>query len=101
MEWGAPEGRVSILPGRVLTIGATRDAAQREPTVTVVVNAYNQASLLGEALDSLVAQARQADEVIVVDDASADDVAAVCARSMRRGGHRRLRRRSSPSVSCA
>lgn len=47
--------------------------------VTVVLTTYNHAHFLAEALDSVMAQGRPADEIIVVDDGSTDDPAAVVA----------------------
>ena len=44
-----------------------------QPTVSVVMAAYNGASLIGETLDSLWAQSFGDFEVIVVDDCSTDD----------------------------
>jgi glycosyltransferase involved in cell wall biosynthesis len=50
------------------------------PTVSVVIPAYNQASLLARLLDSLAAmQDSPSFEVIVVDDASPDDTGAAVA----------------------
>lgn len=48
--------------------------------VTVAIASYNHAHYLGDALDSLMAQTVPAEEVIVVDDGSSDDPAAVVAR---------------------
>ena len=48
-----------------------------EPPVSVVVPAYNAASTLARALDSIAAQTHRPAEVIVVDDASSDATAAV------------------------
>jgi len=50
------------------------------PTITLVINTYNQARFLREALDSVVAQTRAPDEVLVIDDSSQDDPATVAAR---------------------
>ncbi len=46
-----------------------------EGGVTTVVPVYNGARYLGEALDSLAAQTRPADRVVVIDDASTDGTA--------------------------
>ncbi|GAB3196522.1 hypothetical protein GCM10027261_19440 [Geodermatophilus arenarius] len=50
------------------------------PTVTVVVTTYQHAHLLGAALESIAAQTRRADEVVVVDDGSTDDPGSVVAQ---------------------
>lgn len=47
------------------------------PRVTVLMAAYNGAKLIGESLDSLLAQSFTDFEVVVVDDASTDSTAAV------------------------
>jgi cellulose synthase/poly-beta-1,6-N-acetylglucosamine synthase-like glycosyltransferase len=44
-------------------------------SVTVVIPAYNAQSTLARALESVLAQTRPAEEIIVVDDASSDDTA--------------------------
>ena len=49
-------------------------------TVTIVITTYNHARYLDQALDSVKAQTTPVDEVIVVDDGSDDDPAAVCGR---------------------
>ncbi len=49
-------------------------------TVTIVITAYNHAHFLDEAIDSVRAQTRPVDEVIVVDDGSDDNPAAVVER---------------------
>jgi glycosyltransferase involved in cell wall biosynthesis len=47
------------------------------PTVAIVITTFNHAHFLGDAIASALAQTRPADEVIVVDDGSTDDPAAV------------------------
>ncbi len=42
------------------------------PRVTVIIPTYNRASLIGEAIDSVLAQSARDIEVIVVDDGSTD-----------------------------
>lgn len=49
-------------------------------TVSVIVTTYNHARYLGEALASIAAQSRPANEIIVVDDGSSDHPEAVVAR---------------------
>jgi glycosyltransferase involved in cell wall biosynthesis len=48
------------------------------PTVSIVVPAYNQCRYLGDAIRSAMTQTHANLEVIVVDDGSTDDTAAVC-----------------------
>ena len=49
-------------------------------TVAVVITTFNQARFLGEAIMSVLAQTRQADRIIIVDDGSSDDPASVVAQ---------------------
>ncbi len=55
-------------------------SAPGRPTVTVVVTTYQHAHWIGAALASVTAQTRPVDEVVVVDDGSTDDPAAVVAQ---------------------
>ncbi len=55
-------------------------ADQSPPLVSVVIPTYNHAHFLGEAIESAQAQAGVPTEVIVVDDGSEDDPAAVVRR---------------------
>lgn len=52
---------------------------RESPTVTVLIATYNRGTLIRETLDSLRAQTRLPDEIVVVDDGSTDDTAAVLA----------------------
>ncbi|SEE13377.1 Glycosyltransferase involved in cell wall bisynthesis [Rhizobiales bacterium GAS188] len=55
-----------------------KTGASREPsTLACVITTFNQAHFLGDAITSVLSQTRGADEVIVVDDGSVDDPAAI------------------------
>ncbi|MFN2328346.1 MAG: glycosyltransferase family 2 protein [Chromatocurvus sp.] len=58
------------------------------PSLSVVVNNYNYAAYLPEALDSALSQLGPEDEVVVVDDGSTDESASVLARYRGRAGLR-------------
>lgn len=49
-------------------------------TISVLISTYNRADLLPEALDSLLAQTRVPDEIVVVDDGSTDNTLDVLKR---------------------
>src|ERR1700691_6773469 len=51
-----------------------------EVTVAVIVPTFNHAHFLADAIGSVLAQTRQVDEIIVVDDGSTDDPATVVAQ---------------------
>jgi len=50
------------------------------PTIAAIVCAYNEARFLAPCLHSLLAQSRPPDELIVIDNNSSDETAAVAAR---------------------
>jgi glycosyltransferase involved in cell wall biosynthesis len=50
------------------------------PAVSVIMPAYNVASYIGEAIESVLAQTHRDFELLVVDDGSIDDTAAIAAR---------------------
>ncbi len=49
-------------------------------SISVIVPTYNRAGLIGETLESVLAQTRAPDEVLVLDDGSGDETAAMVAR---------------------
>jgi glycosyltransferase involved in cell wall biosynthesis len=51
-----------------------------KPTVSVIIPSYNRCHSMPRALDSVLAQTRPAEEIIVVDDGSDDGTAAMLAR---------------------
>lgn len=55
------------------------DAAPAVPSVAVVINTFNDAVWLPQAIESVLAQTRRADEIIVIDDGSAEDPTPVIA----------------------
>src|SRR4051812_32070906 len=62
--------------GRRAMLGAMAGPQER-PTVTVVIPTYNQARYLPSAIETALAQSEPPVEVVVVDDGSTDDTAAV------------------------
>jgi len=85
---------------------SARVVAPRHPlpavTVSVVIPAYNRAHLLGPAIESVLAQTYKDLEVIVVDDGSTDETAAVAQRyAAQPGGRVRVIRQANQGVSAA
>ena len=50
------------------------------PRISVVIDTFEQAAFVAEAVESVLEQRRPADEIVVVDDGSSDDTPAVLAR---------------------
>jgi glycosyltransferase involved in cell wall biosynthesis len=74
-----PGGRLSSID--TLTEDAGREAEGAPAALTaVVITTYNHAHYLAAAIQSALKQTRRADEIIVVDDGSQDDPAAIVAR---------------------
>jgi glycosyltransferase involved in cell wall biosynthesis len=73
-------------------------AGEAERTISVVIPTFDRAHLLPRALDSVFAQERPADEVIVVDDGSRDETATLVRRDYPRA---RLLRTPHRGVSAA
>jgi glycosyltransferase involved in cell wall biosynthesis len=48
--------------------------------ITAVIPTYNRAALVGRAIDSVLAQTSKPSQILVVDDGSVDNTAAVCAK---------------------
>ena len=67
-------------------------------TISVVIPAYNAAEYIGRAIDSVLAQTRRPDEIIVVDDGSTDDTAGIVETY---GSQVRLIRQENAGVSAA
>jgi len=71
------------------------------PTLSLVMPVYNVAAYLPACLDSLVAQTRQPDEIIAVDDGSTDECPAILARYAEKLPQMRVIRRVNGGLSAA
>ncbi len=69
-----------IEPTSVLNASAPTQFDGGGTSVAVIITTYNHARFLPDAISSIVAQTRPADEIIVVDDGSTDDPAAEAAK---------------------
>ncbi|AND15638.1 glycosyltransferase [Rathayibacter tritici] len=63
--------------------GALRPRADRRPTVSVVIPAFNEEVIIARCLEALGNQSDPADEIIVVDNGSRDATLAIVARFAR------------------
>lgn len=78
-----------------MTNGAsTRAGGRPAPTVSIGLPVYNGARFLAQALDSLLAQSYSDFELIVSDNASTDETAAICAEYADRDARLRYIRQS-------
>jgi hypothetical protein len=59
--------------------GKNRETRGREWSIAAVIPTYNRATLIERAIESALTQQRQPDEVLVVDDGSTDNTAALVA----------------------
>jgi glycosyltransferase involved in cell wall biosynthesis len=66
--------------GQVASKQRNREPSGPRPAVSIVIPVYDGAATIGRALDSVLAQSFTDFEVVVVDDASRDDLAGALAR---------------------
>ncbi|GAA2549013.1 hypothetical protein GCM10010435_18400 [Winogradskya consettensis] len=80
---------------------AAYSAEMASPVLSIVVPVYNVAPYLGECLESLAGQYRDALEVIMVDDGSTDDSAAIAERFVEKDSRFRLIRKENGGLGAA
>lgn len=71
------------------------------PTLSIVMPVYNVAAYLPACLDSLVAQTRQPDEIIAIDDGCTDDCPAILASYAEKLPQMRVVRQANGGLSAA
>jgi len=64
--------------------------------VSAIITTYNAAHFVGEAIESVLAQTRLPDEIVVIDDGSTDDTARVVARYASHGVRYVYKRNGGP-----
>ena len=69
----------TIGTGKPAAAGLRETTSGDRATVAVIIPTFNHVRFLADAIRSVLAQTRQADEIIVVDDGSTDDPATVVA----------------------
>lgn len=70
------EHSAAPISGHALAPAPTRPvtAADRRPTLGVIISAYQAAATIGEAVESVLAQTHPADEIVICDDGSTDEL---------------------------
>ena len=76
-------------------------AGRGAPVVSVIVPAYNVAPYIGAAIDSALTQTFDDIEILVVDDGSTDETAAIVSAAQQRDGRVRLIQQANGGLSAA
>jgi glycosyltransferase involved in cell wall biosynthesis len=74
---------------------------EKQPLVSIIVPAWNAAETLRETLQSASAQTYENVEIVIVDDGSSDQTAAIAAEFCRNESHARLVRQGNLGLSAA
>lgn len=82
---------------RASSVRKSAGSTKASATVSLVMTTYNHARYIVEALDSVIAQDRRPDEIIVVDDGSTDDTARIAQDFVRQGVQIITRKNGGPS----